>query len=145
MNDAGQRPVAVQRHAAGRPSVGLDELERDLRSVGRLGGELSGGVADELLELLVKGCVSHMRRFAVREGDPSRRAAACSFAPGDAQAATIAGAGSVSVLASSTASSGQLPPSHSSPYARMSSISGTSARPLSVRAYSTRGGTSGKV
>ena len=35
--------------------------------------------------------------------------------------------------------------SHWSPYARMSSISGTSARPLSVSAYSTRGGTSGNV
>jgi menaquinone-9 beta-reductase len=34
-------------------------------------------------------------------------------------------------------------PSHSLPYARMSSISGTSASPFGVSEYSTRGGTSG--
>jgi flavin-dependent dehydrogenase len=34
-------------------------------------------------------------------------------------------------------------PSHSAPYRRMSSISGTSASPLAVSEYSTRGGTSG--
>src|SRR3954451_19450521 len=36
-------------------------------------------------------------------------------------------------------------PSHSLPYTRIDSMIGTSARPLSVSAYSTRGGTSGNV
>src|SRR4051794_5105754 len=39
----------------------------------------------------------------------------------------------------------QVPPSHSVPYVRMLSMIGTSARPFSVSAYSTRGGTSGYV
>src|SRR4051794_26818549 len=47
--------------------------------------------------------------------------------------------------AATSASAAHTPPSHSAPYVRMLSMIGTRARPFSVSAYSTRGGTSGYV
>ena len=59
---AGQRPVAVQRHAP-RPPLGVDHLERDLRPIGGLGAELGGGVGGERLEDRVQATVAHGPRF----------------------------------------------------------------------------------
>ena len=145
MKSLGQRAVAVERDATELlPSV-CDDLERDLVPFG--GGELEphAGVGGERFEQSVQRQVSHVCRFGRRVSDPADGSAFADLpaAVGRAELRTRSGSDRGERHVERPASQPSL--SHASPYARMSSISGTSARPFSVSAYSTRGGTSGNV
>ncbi len=76
MNDAGQGPIAVERHAA-PASAALDHLERDLGAARRLGGQRGGGIHGEASSAGVQVAVAHVGRFASPSRDPPRRIAAC--------------------------------------------------------------------
>ncbi len=109
----GQRAIAVERGVAPAP---LDDLERDLVSLLRVGGELPGGFAAVIVQRCAKLAKAHEGRFVAgprvipAAHGALQRPGGCSFAAGSPPPKRCTARGVAGAVAEATADGHSMPP-----------------------------------